>query len=162
MSSTTSLIASAVVNRFYKFILKRVIGKFVKHEIDLGQLKVHLTHGLIELSDLELNETVRRRGSITIGVLFAGATAPRECGWLGYRARRARLSAGRVSWAKGVPLFARDEKVTRRPRARFSIVPCGNRRARSADRAARVLVLPAHRLLTTVLAPARVRPADAE
>ena len=44
------------MQRFYKFILKRVIGNFLKDaELDLNQLDVQLSNGTVELRDLELN-----------------------------------------------------------------------------------------------------------
>ena len=45
----------APVKRFYKFVLKKVIGGFLKHELDLDQLEVGLSSGVLELRDLELN-----------------------------------------------------------------------------------------------------------
>ena len=41
--------------RLYKFVLKRVLGNFLKTELDLEQLDVQLGAGVLELRDLELN-----------------------------------------------------------------------------------------------------------
>ena len=46
------------LKRFYKFILKRVIGNFLINELNLDQLEVQLGNGTVELRDLELNVDV--------------------------------------------------------------------------------------------------------
>ena len=46
------------LKRLYKFILKRVIGRFLLDELDLDQLDVHLRAGQIELYDLALDAAV--------------------------------------------------------------------------------------------------------
>ena len=43
------------LKRLYKFVLKRVIGRFLLDELDLDQLDVHLRSGQIELCDLALD-----------------------------------------------------------------------------------------------------------
>lgn len=46
------------LKRLYKFVLKRVIGRFLTEELDLDQLDVHLRSGRMELCDLLLNADV--------------------------------------------------------------------------------------------------------
>ena len=46
------------VKRFYKFVLKRLLGSFLRTELDLDQLDVQLGAGTVELRDLELNVAV--------------------------------------------------------------------------------------------------------
>ncbi len=46
------------LKRLYKFILKRVIGRFLLDELDLDQLDVHLRAGQIELYDLALDAAI--------------------------------------------------------------------------------------------------------
>ena len=43
------------LKRFYKFILKRMLGNMLQNELDLNQVDVQLANGIIELRDLELN-----------------------------------------------------------------------------------------------------------
>jgi hypothetical protein len=49
------------LKRFYKYILKRVVGNFLQNELDLDQLEVQLGAGTVELRDLELNVDVSAR-----------------------------------------------------------------------------------------------------
>ncbi|KAG7379499.1 Autophagy- protein 2 A [Phytophthora pseudosyringae] len=46
------------LKRLYKFVLKRMIGRFLTDELDLDQLDVHLRSGRLELCDLLLNADV--------------------------------------------------------------------------------------------------------
>lgn len=48
-------LASAPLKRFYKYLLKRVIGSFLKRDIDLDQLEVQLWSGQVQLKGLELD-----------------------------------------------------------------------------------------------------------
>ncbi|KAF0694737.1 Aste57867_14413 [Aphanomyces stellatus] len=43
------------LKRLYKFLLKRVLGRFLQHELDLSQLQVHLRQGTLHLVELELH-----------------------------------------------------------------------------------------------------------
>ncbi|CEM29359.1 unnamed protein product [Vitrella brassicaformis CCMP3155] len=43
------------IKRFYKYLLKRVLGTFLRHDLELDQLDVHLYDGRIELRALELD-----------------------------------------------------------------------------------------------------------
>jgi autophagy-related protein 2 len=43
------------LRRLYKFVVKRLIGRFLVDELDLSQLDVRLRAGTIELHDLELD-----------------------------------------------------------------------------------------------------------
>jgi hypothetical protein len=44
------------LKRFYKFILKKILGQFLRNnELDLDQLDVELSSGVVELRDLQLN-----------------------------------------------------------------------------------------------------------
>eukprot|EP00931_Biecheleriopsis_adriatica_P087392 TRINITY_DN61874_c0_g1_i2.p1 TRINITY_DN61874_c0_g1~~TRINITY_DN61874_c0_g1_i2.p1 ORF type:complete len:2376 (-),score=522.53 TRINITY_DN61874_c0_g1_i2:53-7180(-) len=43
------------IKRFYRFILKRLIGGFLEHDIDLDKLEVQLYRGIVQLKSLELN-----------------------------------------------------------------------------------------------------------
>ena len=43
------------VKRFYKYMLKRIIGSFLKKDFDLSQLDVSLSTGRIQLTDLQLD-----------------------------------------------------------------------------------------------------------
>ncbi|CAJ1457919.1 unnamed protein product [Effrenium voratum] len=45
------------LKRFYKYLLKRVIGSFLKRDLDLEQLEVQLYQGLVQLKSLELDVT---------------------------------------------------------------------------------------------------------
>ena len=46
---------NVALKRLYKFILKRILGPFLADELDLDQLDVELSKGLLHLGDLELN-----------------------------------------------------------------------------------------------------------
>ena len=46
---------TVALKRLYKFILKRILGPFLADELDLDQLDVELSKGLLHLGDLELN-----------------------------------------------------------------------------------------------------------
>lgn len=52
------------LKRFYKFLLKRVLGSFLQYELDLNQLDVQLAKGEVILRDLELNVQVREKKRI--------------------------------------------------------------------------------------------------
>lgn len=54
---------SSPLKRFYKFLLKRVLGQFLQYELDLNQLEVQLSQGEVTLRDLELNVQVRHTAS---------------------------------------------------------------------------------------------------
>lgn len=45
---------SALSNRIYKFVLKKLIGGFLENELDLSKLSVTLSTGTVELQDLQL------------------------------------------------------------------------------------------------------------
>lgn len=47
--------SAAPLKRFYKYLLKRVIGSFLKRDIDLDQLEVQLWSGQVQLKNLELD-----------------------------------------------------------------------------------------------------------
>ncbi len=63
------------LKRFYKFILKRLIGNFLKNELDLEQLDVQLGAGVVQLKNLELNIDVR---SVVV-VCFSGSKLMEIC-----------------------------------------------------------------------------------
>ena len=44
---------------FYKFMLKRILGNLVKGDLNLDNIDVQLTSGLVQLLKLQLNEEVR-------------------------------------------------------------------------------------------------------
>lgn len=46
------------LKRFYKYILKRIIGNFLLNELDLVELDVQLGDGVVKLCNLELNTEV--------------------------------------------------------------------------------------------------------
>eukprot|EP00897_Mesotaenium_endlicherianum_P008334 jgi/Mesen1/7529/ME000391S06767 len=46
---------SWAMKRVYKFVLKRVLGRLLRGELDLDKLDVQLGAGTVELKDLELN-----------------------------------------------------------------------------------------------------------
>jgi len=46
---------SSPLKRFYKFLLKKVLGNFLQYDLDMHQLDVQLAKGEIELRDLEIN-----------------------------------------------------------------------------------------------------------
>ena len=48
-------LGSAPLKRFYKYLLKRVIGSFLKRDIDLDQLEVQLWSGQVQLRSIELD-----------------------------------------------------------------------------------------------------------
>lgn len=48
----------APMKRFYKFVLKRLIGKFLSKDFDVDQLDIQLSQGSVELQDLSLDVTV--------------------------------------------------------------------------------------------------------
>lgn len=48
-------LTNPALKRLYKFILKRAIGRFLRDELDLGQLDVHMRAGVIELTNLQLS-----------------------------------------------------------------------------------------------------------
>jgi len=54
------ILSQTVHKRLFKFILKRVIGRFLKNELDLNNFGVQLTlgTGTINLKALELNVAV--------------------------------------------------------------------------------------------------------
>ena len=43
------------VKRFYTFILKRLIGKFLSKSLDVSQLDIQITQGIVQLQDLSLD-----------------------------------------------------------------------------------------------------------
>jgi hypothetical protein len=43
------------LKRFYKFLLKRILGNWLQYDLDLHQLDVQLAKGELELRDLEIN-----------------------------------------------------------------------------------------------------------
>ena len=43
------------IKRFYTFILKRLIGKFLSKSLDISQLDILITKGIVELQDLSLD-----------------------------------------------------------------------------------------------------------
>ncbi|OQR98889.1 autophagy-related protein [Achlya hypogyna] len=64
-----SRLTEPALKRLYKFVLKRVLGQFLLHELDLNQLQVHLGQGTLHLVELELNTTA-------INALLATAGLP--------------------------------------------------------------------------------------
>lgn len=59
MSSRLLSFFPSIRKRFYKFVLKRVIGNFLnKNELQLDQLDVQLSTGTVVLSNVELNTAV--------------------------------------------------------------------------------------------------------
>lgn len=52
-----SALTTLPLKRFYKYILKRLIGGFLRHDIDLEQLEVQLFKGIVQLKSLELDVT---------------------------------------------------------------------------------------------------------
>jgi hypothetical protein len=52
---------SSPLKRFYKFLLKKVLGNFLQYDLDMHQLDVQLAKGEIELRDLEINVQVSLR-----------------------------------------------------------------------------------------------------
>lgn len=50
------------LKRFYKFLLKRILGQFLQYELDMNQLDVQLGKGEVVLRDLELNVQVSEPG----------------------------------------------------------------------------------------------------
>jgi len=54
---------SSPLKRFYKFLLKKVLGNFLQYDLDMHQLDVQLAKGEIELRDLEINVQVSLRAS---------------------------------------------------------------------------------------------------
>ena len=47
------------LQRFYRFVFKKLLGRFLRDDLQLQQLDVQLGSGCIELKDLELNCDVR-------------------------------------------------------------------------------------------------------
>jgi hypothetical protein len=49
----------APLQRLYKFVLKKLLGRFLKRgDLDLDQFDVQLSDGVLELRDVELNTEV--------------------------------------------------------------------------------------------------------
>lgn len=46
------------LKRFYKFVLKKIIGRFLLDDFDVDQIDVDLSKGEVILSDLHLDVTV--------------------------------------------------------------------------------------------------------
>lgn len=66
------------LKRFYKYILKRLIGSFLRHDIDLEQLDVQLYRGIVQLKALELDVT-----QLNLAVLGAGFLLQFVSGFIG-------------------------------------------------------------------------------
>eukprot|EP00439_Symbiodinium_sp_Y106_P049754 s2774_g6.t1 len=66
------------LKRFYKYILKRILGSFLKQDLDLEQLEVQLYRGTVQLRALELDvaqiDPLLRRHGIALRCV-AGAVA---------------------------------------------------------------------------------------
>lgn len=52
---TNFSIPSNIQKRLYKFILKKAIGPFLQHDLDLDNFDIELVNGSVELRDLNLN-----------------------------------------------------------------------------------------------------------
>ncbi|CAK4947130.1 unnamed protein product [Aphanomyces euteiches] len=55
MFFSLTALTDPALKRLYKFVLKRVLGRFLQHELDLSQLQVHLRQGTLHLVELELH-----------------------------------------------------------------------------------------------------------
>ncbi|KDO28461.1 hypothetical protein SPRG_20167 [Saprolegnia parasitica CBS 223.65] len=71
-----SRLTEPALKRLYKFVLKRVLGQFLLHDLDLNQLQVHLGQGTLHLVELELNTTA-------INALLVGLPFQIKRGFLG-------------------------------------------------------------------------------
>ncbi|ETV99582.1 hypothetical protein H310_08237 [Aphanomyces invadans] len=57
MFFSLTALTDPALKRLYKFVLKRVLGRFLQHDLDMSQLQVHLRQGTLHLVELELNAT---------------------------------------------------------------------------------------------------------
>lgn len=55
-------LSSSPLKRFYRFLLKRILGSFLQYDLEQEQIDVALAKGELELRDLELNVQVSGNG----------------------------------------------------------------------------------------------------
>ncbi len=53
--SAEAVFSEWAVKRLFKFLLKKKLGQFLLGDIDLNQLDIQLSQGIIQLNDLALN-----------------------------------------------------------------------------------------------------------
>jgi hypothetical protein len=74
MDRAMSLLSfSSPLKRFYKFLLKRILGSFLQYDLDLDQLDVQLAKGELELRDLELNVQMLNELCVDLPITFIRA-----------------------------------------------------------------------------------------
>jgi len=56
------------LKRFYKYLLKRLVGSFLCHDIDLEQLEVQLYRGIVQLKALELDVSQFNMAALSAGL----------------------------------------------------------------------------------------------
>ncbi|CAK0842585.1 unnamed protein product, partial [Prorocentrum cordatum] len=71
--------AQLPLKRFYKYVLKRLIGGFLKHDIDLEQLDVQLYHGIVQLKSLELDVAQFNLAAMGTGIMLHFASGLVGC-----------------------------------------------------------------------------------
>ncbi|RHY40145.1 hypothetical protein DYB38_010300 [Aphanomyces astaci] len=70
MFFSLTALTDPALKRLYKFVLKRVLGRFLQHDLDMSQLQVHLRQGTLHLVELELNAAAINELLATSGVPF--------------------------------------------------------------------------------------------
>ncbi|RQM25221.1 hypothetical protein B5M09_000796 [Aphanomyces astaci] len=70
MFFSLTALTDPALKRLYKFVLKRVLGRFLQHDLDMSQLQVHLRQGTLHLVELELNAAAINEFLATSGVPF--------------------------------------------------------------------------------------------
>ena len=74
MDRAMSLLSfSSPLKRFYKFLLKRILGSFLQYDLGLDQLDVQLAKGELELRDLELNVQMLNELCVDLPITFIRA-----------------------------------------------------------------------------------------
>jgi hypothetical protein len=61
------------LKRFYKFLLKKILGNFLQYDLDLHQLDVQLAKGELELRDLEINVQMLNELAVDLPITFIRA-----------------------------------------------------------------------------------------
>ncbi|CAE8626684.1 unnamed protein product [Polarella glacialis] len=98
------------LKRFYKYLLKRLIGGFLRHDIDLEQLEVQLYKGIVQLKSLELDVAQFNLALLSQGLLLHFASGMVGCvkmdiPWRNLLSDHCKVfvSGLHVSLAKGLP-----------------------------------------------------------